>query len=385
MAGTTKRMKIGLIGPTHPFRGGIAQYTTLLCDALRQRHEVVFLAYRRQYPNWLFPGRSQLDPSESPREVECERIFEPFNPLSWWRIAQRIRKEQCELVVFNWVHYFLAPQFIAMARLVRRLTKARVLIICHNVRQHEQRLGEAFFTRKCLSAADVLIVHSEEDEANARTLVPLAQIARAFLPVFAVTQPRGISQAEAREELGLTGDTLLFFGFVRSYKGLAYLLEALARVREERDVRLLVVGEFWEGQQETHEQIEELGLTEAVTLVDDYVPDEALEPYFAAADAVVLPYTSATQSAVVQLAYHWGRPVITTKVGGLPEVVEEGVSGMLVEPQDAEGLAAAIRRLYEGSTLAELNEGVRGMRERFSWERLVELITAAVESSPDET
>jgi glycosyltransferase involved in cell wall biosynthesis len=77
--------------------------------------------------------------------------------------------------------------------------------------------------------------------------------------------------------------------------------------------------------------------------------------------------------------------VITTKVGGLPEVVEEGVSGMLVEPQDAEGLAAAIRRLYEGSTLAELNEGVRGMRERFSWERLVELITAAVESSPDET
>jgi glycosyltransferase involved in cell wall biosynthesis len=370
-------LRICLIGPTYPFRGGIAHYTTLLCEGLRSRHFVLFLAYRRQYPRWLFPGRTQLDPSAAHADVQCERIFEPLNPISWVRAAFRIRREHCDLVILNWAHFVLGPAVVSVAGLVHRMTRARVLLVCHNVKQHEARRGEAFFSRMALRAADVLLVHSREDAANARALAPGAEVIQAFLPVFALTASEAAPKEQARRELGLAGDVVLFFGFVRQYKGLRHLLRALARVRQQRDVRLLVVGEFWHDKDEYLSEVEALGLGDAVRIVDDYVPDEALGGYFAAADAVVLPYTSATQSGVVQLSYHFGKPVITTTVGGLPEVVADGESGFLVPPADEARLAEAILRLYEGDTLAALAAGVELKRQGFSWDRLTDIISEA--------
>ena len=367
-------MKICLLGPTYPFRNGL--YTTLLCHHLRKCHEVVFLSYKRQYPSLLYPGRSQVDHGQEVLHVESEPVFDPFNPLTWHRVVRRVRQEQADLLVFNWLTPFFAIPFAYIARWTRRHTSTRNVFICHNVKQHEHWPAEAWLTRLALVNAHSLIVHSEEDVHDARDLVPNVQIAKSVHPTYGLLSSSRISQEEARKSVELgPGRTLLFFGFVREYKGLRYLLEALALLaREMPDVHLLVVGEFWEDKRPYVDLIGQLGITERVTIVDEYIPDEDVQKYFAAAHLVVLPYTSATQSGVVQLAFGAGKPVVTTDVGGLPEAVEDGKTGFIVAPRDPEALAQAIARAFQGDTLQRLAESIQQVAKKFSWERLVETL-----------
>ena len=376
-------MKVCLLGPTYPFRGGVAHYTTALCHHLRERHEVVFISYRRQYPAFLFPGRSQTASGPTPLAVESEPLFDSLNPVSWRRIVSRIRGEQPDLVVFNWVTPFLAVPFWYIARGARRASDARIVMICHNVKQHEGFPAERWLTRKSLGAAHCLIVHSEGDAQNAKALVSGADIVKALLPTYGFLSAGSTSAQQARQHFRLPpGPILLFFGFVREYKGLRYLLEAMPAVRREvPEVHLLVVGEFWDDKRPYLELIDQLGIGDAVTVIDAYVPDDDVQRYFAAADLVVLPYVSATQSAIVQLAFGAGKPVVTTNVGGLPDVVTNNETGFLVEPRDPQALADAIAKALGDGTLVRLASNVRGAADRFSWERLVDTLQACAKPS----
>lgn len=379
-------MRICVVGPTYPFRGGIAHYTTLLVQHLRAAgHHAPLFSFTRQYPRWLFPGKTDRDPSDTPLKVECEYILDPSNPLTWWRLYRRVRAEQPQLLVLQWWVPYWTPCLTTIAHLIKRNTRIKIVFICHNVVPHE---GGGVIDRRLaltvLRRGDALVVHSEQDRHRLLALLPQARVYKAAIPTYAPLAGQGEGQAgrDLRRELRLPAGApiILFFGFVRPYKGLEYLIQALPLVRQRiPDAHLLVVGEFWQAPEFFQRYAEEYGVGDALTIVNRYVPNEDLQPYFALADAVVLPYVSATQSAVVQLAFGFGKPVITTRVGGLHEVVEDGVTGLIVPPQDEQALAAAIVRYFEQGLGEPMAANVRrvGAEQTFSWQQLVGTLEGA--------
>jgi glycosyltransferase involved in cell wall biosynthesis len=251
-----------------------------------------------------------------------------------------------------------------------------VLFIGHNVVPHEARRIDRLLTRWVLGLGDAIIVHSQHDRAEALHLLPEASVRVTALPTYEMFARKHPSATEARRRLGLSAKArvLLFFGFVREYKGLHFLIEALPWVLTSCDVHLLITGEFWDDIGPYQAQIESLGLGDQVTIVDRYIPNEEVASQFAAADVVVLPYVDATQSAVVQLAFGFGVPVITTGVGGLAESVQDGVTGLLVPPGDSHALAAAIVRFFQEELGPMMRANIQSQRDSFSWTQMVALI-----------
>ncbi len=371
-------MNICLIGPAFPLRGGIAHHTTSLANALGKRHEVTLLSFTRLYPSVFFPGTSEFDTSRRRFAADCEPIFDPLNPLSWLRTARRIRDLSPDLVIVQWWSPIFAIPLGTVIRLAKRHDRPPVLFICHNITPHERVPGETMLPRFAFSVGDLFIVHSDEDLRNLRAIRPDATIRKLFLPINEGFSP-AIAKDEARQQLGLTSPTILFFGLIRRYKGLAHLLRAMPFVLKAIDCTLLIVGEFYEGREECRGLIQSLDLSRSVRLVDRYVANEEVALYFSAADLVVLPYTSATQSAVVPIAYSFDRPVVTTRVGGLPEVVIDGKTGFLVDPADPGALADAVVRYYREGREKEFIGGIRKERERLSWDRYIEAIESLAE------
>jgi glycosyltransferase involved in cell wall biosynthesis len=232
-----------------------------------------------------------------------------------------------------------------------------------------------------LKKGDLFFVHSQDDERRLRELVPSAAITHAFHPLYDFFNTGVLSKPEARTKLELQGNTILFFGFVRPYKGIDDLLRAMPMILKKTRVTLLVVGEFWEGREAFARQLKELNIEDAVRVVDRYVPNEQVGIYFSAADLVVLPYRSGTGSGIVQIAYGLEKPVLATRVGSLPEVVEDGITGYIVNPGDPQALADAVIRFFAEEQEATFVENIRRKRERFSWENLVALIELLPEGS----
>jgi len=367
-------MKYVLVGPTYPYRGGISHYTTLLYQQLSTVHETRLYSFKRQYPAFLFPGKTDQDPSASPLQVPCEYLLDPLNPLTWLQTYRRIKQERPDAVIFQWWVPYWAPAFASVAGLLRRFTPARVVFICHNVRPHEGSILDGFLTRLALGQGQQFIVQSEKDLQDLKALLPRAKAVRTVLPVYDTYHWEVMEQAAAKNALGLAGPALLFFGLVRKYKGLEYLIRALPEVLRHVAVHLLIVGEFWEDRDSYLQVIKDLGVQQNVTVVDRYVPNEEVGLYFSAADVVVLPYVDATQSAVVSLAYAFDKPVITTAVGGLPEVVTDGETGFVVPPGDSAALAAAIVKYLREDCAPRFTANVRARRSALSWSRLVSII-----------
>lgn len=365
-------MKICLIGPSYPFRGGIAHHTTLLYRNLRKKHDVTFYAFKRQYPRWMFPGRTDVDKSVTViNEEGIEKILDSLNPLSWWNVFRRIKKVNPDLVIFPWWVSFWTLQFGTIASLVRRYTKAKVLFICHNVIAHESRVMDGLFTKLVLNRGDYFIVHSNEDLKNLKSALPNANVKKTFHPTYDVFHFRNISKEYAQRRLNVDGNILLFFGFVRPYKGLRYLIEALPLILERLDVTLLVVGEFWENKEHYIRIIKRLGIIDKIKIVDEYVPNEDVGIYFAASDIVVLPYVSGTGSGIVQIAFAFNKPVVATNVGCLPEVIKDGKTGYLVSPGSAAEIANVIVKFFQSKKDEAFRENVKKENFRFSWDFLV--------------
>ncbi|MCL4867950.1 MAG: glycosyltransferase [Anaerolineae bacterium] len=368
-----------LIGPTYPYRGGIAHYTTLLTQHLHQEHEVLLISFSRQYPRWLFPGRDDRDPSLHPLQAEAEYLLDSLNPLSWWRTWRRIRQWQAEVVIIPWWVPFWAPVWGYLSwGIKQRPHPPRLLFICHNVLPHEPGRLDKLALRLALSRGDGYIVHSQADEAQLQAIWPQARVQVTPLPTY-----KQLGQnAAAPPPIPLPTDRpiLLFFGFVRPYKGLDVLLEALPLVLADCPVHLLIVGEFWQGVEKYREQIERLGLRPHLTIIDRYVPDEELVAYVQRANAAILPYRSATQSAVVQVALGHGCPVITTAVGGLAEAVQDGVTGLVVPAGDVAGLAAAIQRYFSHNLEPIFRTNIQQQTGNFSWTRLERAINQLCQS-----
>jgi glycosyltransferase involved in cell wall biosynthesis len=372
-------MRICLVGPAHPYRGGIAHFTAMLARELRAGHEVQVVNFARLYPSLLFPGRTQFDESASALAVESLRVIDSINPLTWLRAARAVCAFRPDVVVFQWWQPFFAPAFRAMCGRIRAASRARIVFLCHNVLPHESSPLDRRLVKWALGGAHGCVVQAREDGTILSGLLPGARVEFNPMPVFDLFAPAdaGVSRAGARARLAVGGRVVLFFGLVRAYKGLATLLEAFARAGSRLDATLLVVGEFYDERKPYDEAIRALGIGERVRVVDRYVPNEDVPVYFRAADVVVLPYVSATQSAIVQTAFSFEIPVIVTAVGGLPDVVADGVTGFVVPPRSPDELAAAMIRFFEEDAGARMSAAIRERSGQFAWSGCVRAILRA--------
>ncbi len=373
-------MKYAVVGPTYPFRGGIAHYTTLLVRALRQRSQLTFVSFRRQYPSWLYPGASDKDPSGTPVTREtADKWIDAANPLEWLVAARFLRNRECRLVLLNWSVAYWAPFYLVFLVCLKHAKHpVRVLFICHNVREHESAWWKRWLTRRILKFGDYFIVHSGTDQKSLQESLGACARERIFIsphPVYQHLNSMDVDKTEARSRLGIkTPNVLLFFGFIREYKGLRYLLKCLPLALRKIPIHLLVAGEAWSKPDDYPSLARELGIQENVSFYLNYIPDEQVPVLFAAADLIVTPYVNATQSGIVALSHGFGKPVLATRVGGLPEAVVEGKTGYLVPPEDSEALACAIVDFFQQKRGPEMEREIQLALPKFSWDVLIDTI-----------
>lgn len=373
--------KIILIGPVYPYRGGISHYTGLMYRELSKHYDVEMLSYKMQYPKILFQKEQRDYKNDSFKIDETNFMINTANPFNIIRTASYIKKKKPDMVIIQWWHPYFAPCYFLLAKF---MGKQNLTFVCHNVFPHERFPLDKKLTRLTLKNGKHFIVHAKEEEAELRQIMPNPDCRVTPHPSYNAFCFEHMTKAQARERLGLSMDekVLLFFGFVRPYKGLKYLITAMPEIKEQLgNVKLLIVGEF--GSLEDKEgyvgQIKHLalsspGLEADVIINDGYTPDREVEKYFGACDMVVLPYESATQSGIVQIAYGFRKPVTVTNVGGLPDVVSDGRTGYVIPPQDEKALAEAVVRYFAEDKEAEFAGNIAAEAYRFSWERMGEVV-----------
>lgn len=368
--------KIVLIGPVYPYKGGIAHYTSLMYQALSKKYDVEMISYKMQYPKLLFK-KEQKDYSNDMFKVEnTQFLINTANPFNIIGVANKIKKRKPDLVIMQWWHPYFAPCYWILESVLGK--KIQKMFICHNVFPHERFPMDQFLTKLVLKKGDSYIVHSKSDGEDLQKIRTDANYAYNPHPTYNAFKLRNLSKEEARKELQLQEDekVLLFFGFVREYKGLKHLLNAMPQVKEElKDVKLLIVGTFGDNKEDYMQLICEKKIEDCVRVIDGYTPDNEVEKYFAACDLVVCPYESATQSGIVQIAYGFEKPVIVTNVGGLPDVVTDGKTGYLVEPQNPAEIANAVIDFYKNNKCNDLTKGIDEEKYKYSWERMEHVIS----------
>ncbi|UCG30891.1 MAG: glycosyltransferase [candidate division WOR-3 bacterium] len=372
-------MNIVLVGPTYPFKGGIAHYSTLLCLQLRKKHRVKFLTFSRQYPALLYPGDPGCDKSRIKLSIDdALPIIDWANPVSWVKAARVITDFSPVIVIFAWWMWGWVVPFWIIAQLSRIRSGAKILYICHNVIEHEPNFWRNFLSKFALTSGDFYIAHSQDDYDRLKQLFPHAVIKLNFHPTYKFFNRERIKRGEARQRLGIEPEfkkVLLFFGIVRPYKGLRYLIEAMPRViKEIPDLCLVIAGEFWQEKDLIVDMIHRFDVADHVLILDEYIPNEDVFLYFSACDVVVLPYVTATGSGVTQIAFGFNKPVVATATGDLPYVVENGRRGLIVPPEDSTLLADAIIRCFDNDLLRTFRKNISKDGHLFSWENLTNSI-----------
>lgn len=369
--------KIVLLSPAHPLRGGIAASSERLALALQMAgYEVVIYSFSLQYPAFLFPGKSQFTADPAPENLSIKTCVNAINPFNWWRVGRAIAREKPDQVIARFWLPFMGPSLGSVLRVARWFSKKKIQItgLVDNIIPHEKRMGDRWFAQWFVAACDDFVVMSRSVGTEIRGFLPAAKNVEGVVrfaphPIYD-TYGSPMPVHEAREALKLPGNAriVLFFGFIRAYKGLDLLLEALAFCPE---IHAVVAGECYEDWDIYQRIIAEKGLEARVHLFSDFIPNEQVRVFFSATDLVVQPYRTATQSGISQIAYHFDKPMVVTKVGGLPEIVTPNVSGYVVEPEP-KAIAAAMRDFFEQGKSAEMIAGVQQEKRRFSWDNLIQ-------------
>jgi D-inositol-3-phosphate glycosyltransferase len=370
-------MRCTIVGPTHPYKGGVAQHTTTLAHRLAASGaDVDLVSWSAQYPAALYPGVQRVATPEIPVFPHTRHLLAWYRPDSWWRLGRSLRTTPGGLLVLVLATPVQIPAYLGIIAAIGRRwapdQRPTITVVCHNVLPHEPRPGDRALTKALLARCDVVLTHTEEQAALARELGAV-EVRTAELPPHgpgtAIRPSDGEDHATPRNQ---GGGGLLFFGFIRPYKGVDVLLRAVAQVP---DVRLVVAGEVWSGEDRLRALVGDLGLGDRVDLRLAYLPNDELDALLRDADALVLPYTSGTGTQQVRVAQVHGVPVIASRVSTMPEQVHDGVDGLLVDPGDVPGLAAAIRRLYEPGQLEKLRAGVRPLDDDLIWQRYLDALT----------
>ncbi len=357
-------MKIVILGPAHPYRGGLASIMeTMAREYMRRGDEVRIYTFSLQYPSLLFPGKSQTVDTPAPTDLHIERVMNTCNPLNWIRLGLRLRRERPDMVLMKYWTPFMAPCFGTIARIARGNGHTKFICQIDNVEPHGRHIIDRPFNRYYLRAVDGFVYMSEQVHGELREYTSVPALFSPH-PMFSNFGER-VERAEACRALGLDANLqyLLFFGLIREYKGLDILLEAWSRVRRDGQ-KLIVAGEFYDDKERYAPLFARLGAS--VVLHDRFIADADVKYYFSVADALVLPYRTATQSGVTQIAYNFHLPMIVTDVGGLPEIVPDDKVGYVCPPT-VEGVMDAIEQLYKEGNLDRFRRNIAHERKRFSW------------------
>ena len=361
-------MRIALLGPAHPLRGGIAQYTGSLYGELQRRHQVRIYSFRKLYPRLLFPGSSELDRSPSAWRVPSTRLLRPLAPWSWAATARRVAAWEPQLLVFQWWHPFFGPAYADLIRRFGRRSAAVILFLCHNVFPHERmgsRLLETMLVRMAFRRVDGFLVQSQDLARQVREFRPTVPVQRVYHPSYSFYRRWDSESTRPGEK-----PRILFFGNIRAYKGLDVLIEAFARVRRELEAELVVAGEFYSDPGPLKKRVRALGLEGEVRWTGAYVPNREVPALFRRAHVVALPYRSATQSGIVPLAYQFGVPVIASDVGGLSEVVRDGRTGLLFPAGDSDRLASLLVDYFRRNLRERFQPHVREFSRKLGWDQV---------------
>lgn len=362
-------MRITLIGPVYPYRGGIAHFTTRLAEHARQAdHALQLVSFSSQYPRWLYPGASDREPGSPPPDLNAHYTLSALNPLRWVATAHLIQRHSPQVAIFQWWTPFWGPAFGTTVAVLRR-QQIPITFIIHNVLPHERKPFDAVLTRQVLSMASRLIVMSQNELDRLHALGRFSDVRLTQLPVFDMFPGTHLTAPEARQVLGLpaTATVLLFFGLVRPYKGLAYAIDALAHLDD--NFHLLIAGEFWEDPNQYHAQIARLNLTTRVTILNRYISNEEVAVVFKAADVFLAPYLRTSQSAAAKTAIARDLPIVASPAAAqdlLAMGYHVDVPNSLNGPALAEVIRAVTHRTTPPALAADPNT---------SWEALLTHLT----------
>ncbi|MBK9099655.1 MAG: glycosyltransferase [bacterium] len=380
------KKKIILIGPVFPYRGGNALFVTHTYESLKDHFEVKIYNYKLLYPSILFPGTTQFDQSkEQVFKVPSERIINSINPFNWIKAAGMIKKENADLVVFDWWHPFFGFCHGVISFLIRKKYKNKILFITENVVSHEANAIDKLLTKIGLMSASKFLALSGIVEKEVQQFSKEKKVYRSELPVYDCYKHS--DQADSRMfkiEFGFEEDSLilLFFGYVRKYKGLDILIEAFPNIlSSNQNARLLIVGEFYDNPSEYFESIRKLKIEDKVKVINQFVPNEEVGKYYQAADVVILPYRSATQSGILNVAYGFYKPVIVTDVGGLAEFVDEGKTGFVVKPNSPEAIAEGVQKFLPVKDKVDFTTYINERNQKNSFNQLPEVFERILEES----
>lgn len=370
-------MKVIILGTAWPYRGGLAVYNERLAHQFQSEgHDVTIYTFTLQYPGFLFPGKTQYSSEPQPSDLVIRRRVNSCNPFNWLSVGRELSRLSPDLLIIKFWLPFMAPCFGTIARLVRRNGHTRVISILDNLIPHESRIGDRQFASYFCNSVDGFVAMSKSVLADVDLFDPGHTKPRVFSP-----HPLydNFGKPESREEgcrhLGLDGSLryLLFFGLIRDYKGLDWLLQAFARAVADapasdpiHQYRLVVAGEFYTNGEKYLDEARQLGIYDRVVWKTDFVPDSEVRHYFSAADLIVQPYKTATQSGVTQIAYHFEKPMLVTRVGGLAEIVPDHKVGFAVEP-DVKAIAEALRDFASHDYSATFLDGIRDEKRKYAW------------------
>jgi D-inositol-3-phosphate glycosyltransferase len=368
--------KIILVGSAHPLRGGLATFNErLIREYLNRGNDASIFTFSLQYPGFLFPGKTQYSSDPAPADLAISICVNSVNPLNWIRVGNKLRKLEPDLLIIKFWIPFMAPCLGTIARIARKNRKTKVISIIDNIIPHERKPGDKLLARYWVNSCDGMIAMSKSVMEDLRSFTTLKPVIFSPHPLYD-NFGKALSKEVAKEKLHLDIQSkyILFFGFIRDYKGLDLLIKAFAddRVRRQ-NIKLLVAGEFYTDSKPYQELIQNNNLQDSVIMVNDFIPDSEVVNYFCAADVVVQPYKTATQSGVTQIAYHFDRPMIVTDVGGLSELIPDGIVGYVVTPDPAQ-IAGAIVRYYDEKKEQEFSSNVAVEKKKYSWEKMLEAI-----------
>ncbi len=371
-------MRIVILGTAYPYRGGLAAFNERLAhEALAAGDQVEVLTFTMQYPDFLFPGKTQYSDDPAPKDLSIRRVMNSINPLSWIRTGQMIRRMKPDLLIIKFWIPLMAPCLGTIARIAKR-GGVRVVSVLDNVIPHEPKPWDGVLIRYFIRSVDGFVAMSESVRQDCLLFISKKHPKRVELCPHPLYDNFGeiVDKAEARRQLGLpeTGKILLFFGFIRDYKGLDLLLRAYADARlQNEQVHLVVAGEFYNNSEKYYALEKELGLKQPVIWRTEFIPDEQVRVYFSAADLIVQPYKTATQSGVTQIAYHFRKPMLVTNVGGLAEIVPNGEVGY-VTAVDPQAIADALADFCAREDSECFRMGIEEERQKYSWSRMLQTI-----------
>lgn len=378
--------KIIIIGPAYPYRGGNSLFVSHVYDILKENFDVKIYNYKLLYPSLLFPGKTQFDESgKTIKQAPNKRLINSINPFNWFKVASLIKKEKADLVIFDWWHPFFSFCHFTISMLLKRDYRNKILFITENVISHEANPIDKILTKLGLKNASSFLALSEKVEKDLKFVNDGRKVYRSELPVYdCYNFDEQTNQVYSKQDFGFKADDklLLFFGYVRKYKGLDLLIDALAElVKDDPSYKLLAAGEFYDDEKFYSDKVASLKLSEHVKLLNQFIPNEEVIKYFEPSDLVVLPYRSATQSGILNLAYGFYKPVLVTNVGGLAEFVDDGKTGFVIKPDSQKDLVEGIFNFFRQRQNVNFAENIKNRVTKNSFNNLPKLFGEIISDS----